>query len=145
MFWSRKYGARRNEVRRNRPDLGGGLFSELKAKGVVGSVGIAAVFALAASAIIMLREDAVPYKPGQYVPQDVISRVDFSFHDAERINELQAQAREAEPRVYKSNGDAWGTLQAALLELPDRVGEKGTTQLPPDLTTALHVTAENDG
>jgi putative nucleotidyltransferase with HDIG domain len=145
MFWSRKYGARRTEVRKNRPDLGGGLFAELKAKGVIGSVMIAAVFALAASAIIMLREDAVPYKPGQYVPQDVISRVDFTFRDQDRVNEVRAQAREAEPRVYSSNGDAWGVLLAALLELPDRVGEKGATQLPPDLMTSLHVTAENDG
>jgi len=82
MFWSRKYGARRTEVRKNRPDRrGADWYAELKAKGVIGSLVVAGVFALAASAIVMLREDAVPYRPGQYVPQDVISRVDFSFSD----------------------------------------------------------------
>ena len=45
MFWSRRYGARRTEVRKNRPDLGGGFYSDLKARGVVGSIGIAAVSA----------------------------------------------------------------------------------------------------
>ena len=84
-FGSRKYGARRNEVRKNRPDLGGSLYSELKARGVVGSVWVAAAFCIVASAIVMLREDSVPYKPGQYVPQDVISRIDFEFVDPELL------------------------------------------------------------
>src|SRR3954471_8024007 len=133
MFWSRKYGARRNEVRRNRPDLGGGLFSELKAKGVVGSVGIAAVFALVASAIMMLREDAVPYKPGQYVPQDVVSRVDFTFTDPDRLARIRTEKRDSEPSVYKPNGDAWADLKAELLELPDRIGDKDAAHLPGNL------------
>ena len=58
MFWSRKYGARRTEVRKNRPDLGSGLYLELKAKGVFGSIGVALAFWLVASAIMMLREEA---------------------------------------------------------------------------------------
>jgi len=53
MFWSRKYGARRTEVRKNRPDLGGGLYSELRARGVIGSVGVAVLFWVAAAAIVM--------------------------------------------------------------------------------------------
>jgi putative nucleotidyltransferase with HDIG domain len=145
MFWSRKYGARRTEVRKNRPDLGGGLYSDLKARGVVGSLGVAVVFALAASAIVMLRDSAVPYKPGQYVPQDVLSRVDFNFTDPERLAKVKQERRESEPHVYKSNGDAWGDLQVALGELPDRVGDKDVSQLPGNLATALQVAPGSDG
>src|SRR5258706_13378259 len=145
MFWSRKYGARRTEVRKNRPDLGGGLYSELKARGVVGSLGVAVVFALAGSAIVMLRDSAVPYKPGQYVTQDVLSRVDFNFTDQERLAKVKQEKRESEPHVYKVNGDVWGELQAALGELPERVGDKDVSQLPGNLATALQVAPGSDG
>src|SRR3954447_16448737 len=140
MFWSRKYGARRTEVRKNRPDRrGADWYAELKAKGVIGSLVVAGVFALVASAIVMLREDAVPYKPGQYVPQDIIGRVDFTFTDAERLAQAQKAMRETEPHVFKATGDAWGDLEARLLELPERVGDRDASQLPPKLTTELQV------
>src|SRR3954469_13615667 len=145
MFWSRKYGARRTEVRKNRPDLGGSLYSDLKARGVIGSLAVAAVFALIASGIVMLRDGAVPYKPGQYVPQDVLSRVDFSFTDPERLAKVRQEKRESQPHVFKANGDAWGDLQAALSELPDRIGDKDVSQLPPNLATALQVAPGSDG
>jgi hypothetical protein len=145
MLWSRKYGARRTEVRKNRPDRGGNVFSELKARGVLGSLGVALAFALVASAIVTLREDAVPYKPGQYVPQDVISRVDFAFRDSERLAKVRQEKRESLPHVYKSTGDAWGALQAALSELPERVGDKDATRLPGNLATRLQVSKESDG
>jgi putative nucleotidyltransferase with HDIG domain len=145
MFWSRKYGARRTEVRKNRPDLGGSLYSDLKARGVIGSLAVAAVFALVASGIVMLRDGAVGYKPGQYVPQDVLSRVDFSFTDPERLAKVKQEKRESEPHVFKANGDAWGDLQAALSELPERVGDKDVSQLPSSLATALQVAPGSDG
>lgn len=145
MFWSRKYGARRTEVRKNRPDLGGSLYSDLKARGVIGSLAVAAVFALVASGIVMLRDGAVGYKPGQYVPQDVLSRVDFSFTDPERLAKVKQEKRESQPHVYKANGDAWGDLQAALSELPERVGDKDVSQLPASLATALQVAPGSDG
>ena len=145
MFWSRKYGARRTEVRKNRPDLGGGLYSELKARGIVGSVWIAAAFCVVASAIVMLREDAVPYKPGQYVPQDVLSRVDFNFADSELLTAAKRERRETEPHVFRSTGDSWGDLRAALLELPDRVADKDSSQLPGNLATLLQVGPGSDG
>jgi putative nucleotidyltransferase with HDIG domain len=145
MFWSRKYGARRTEVRKNRPDLGGGLYSELKARGVIGSLGVAAVFCIAASAIVMLRDSAVAYKPGQYVPQDVLSRVDFTFTDQERLTKIRQEKRESQPHVYKANGKAWDDLQAAMSELPERVGDKDVSQLPGNLATALQVAPGSDG
>jgi putative nucleotidyltransferase with HDIG domain len=145
MFWSRKYGARRTEVRKNRPDLGGNLYTELKARGVVGSIGVAVAFCLVASAIVLLRDSAVPYKPGQYVPQDILSRVDFTFLDPERLTKAKQESREGVPRVYKSNGDAWADLRAALLDLPERVGRKSAAQLPARLATDLQIGPGSDG
>jgi cyclic-di-AMP phosphodiesterase PgpH len=139
MFWSRKYGARRTEVRKNRPDKPGGLWAQLQARGVVGSLSVAAVFCLVASAIVLLREDSVPYRPGQYVPQDVLSRVDFSFTDVDRLTQARKERREGEPRVYKPAGDSWANLETALLELPDRIGDKPVAQLPADLIAALRL------
>lgn len=145
MFWSRKYGARRNEVRKNRPDLGGSLYSELKARGVVGSIWVAAAFCLAASAIVMLREDAVPYKPGQYVSKDIQSSIDFNFTDPDRLAQAREEKRESEPHVYRTAADAWGDLKAALLELPDRVADKTVDQLPGNLATELQMGPGSDG
>ena len=145
MFWSRKYGARRTEVRKNRPDLGGSLYSELKARGVIGSLGVAFVFFIAASAIVTLRDSAVPYKPGQYVPQDVLSRVDFSFTDQSRLTKAKQERRDSEPHVYTAAGDAWGALESAIDELPERVGDKDSSQLPGNLATSLQISSNSDG
>src|SRR3569623_1377095 len=115
MFWSRKYGARRTEVRKKCPERGISLWSDLRAKGVIPSLGVAAVFAVVVSAIVMLREDSVAYKPGQYVPQDILSRVDFDFIDQEKLVQSRKLKRETTPRVYAQQGDAWATLQNALI------------------------------
>jgi putative nucleotidyltransferase with HDIG domain len=146
MFWSRKYGARRTEVRKNRPDVGRSLYVDLRAKGVIGSLGVAALFWLAASGIVMLRDSAVPYKPGQYVPQDILSRVDFTFPDQDRLAQVKREKRASVPQVYKATpGDAWGDLESALDDLPERVGDKDASQLPPALVTALQVAPGSDG
>jgi putative nucleotidyltransferase with HDIG domain len=145
MIWSRRYGARRTEVRKNRPDLGGSFYSELKARGVIGSLGIAGVFCVLATAIVLLRDDAVPYKPGQFVPQDIVSRVDFTSTDQSRLTKTRQERRESEPHVYSPAGDAWGELRAALLELPERVADKDVSQLPGKLATALQVGPGSDG
>jgi putative nucleotidyltransferase with HDIG domain len=79
------------------------------------------------------------------VPQDVLSRVDFSFTDPERLAKVKQEKRESEPHVFKANGDAWGDLQAALSELPERVGDKDVSQLPSSLATALQVAPGSDG
>src|SRR5205823_6638319 len=124
---------------------GGGFYSDLKARGVVGSIGIAAVFFVAATAVVILRDDAVPYKPGQFVPQDVLSRVDFSHPDPERLANARRERRESWPHVYRADGDAWNQLQASLSELPERVGERNSSELPGNLATALQIGPGGDG
>ncbi len=147
MFWSRKYGARRTEVRKKCPDRStAGWISDMRAKGVVGSLAVAAGFVIVVSAIVMLREDSVPYKPGQYVPQDILSRVDFAFRDQEKLIEAKKQKRDSQPRVYsKAPVDSWSALQTALLELPDHIGNSEISQLPGDLRTRLRLDVGNEG
>lgn len=131
-------------MRRKVPERGS-LLSELRARGLTGSLALAGVFALLASAIVMLREESVGYKPGQYVAQDILSRVDFSFRDDEKLTAEKKRMRDAQPRVYKKAADSWETLQQMLLELPDRIGSSDAAQLPLELRERLQIDAGSDG
>src|SRR5688572_14013149 len=117
----------------------------MKTRGITGSLAVALAFCIAACAIVLLREDVVPYRPGQYVPQDVLSRVDFGFTDVERLTQVRKERRESEPRVYRlSSPDAFTKLETALVELPDRIGDKPAAKLPSDLVGALRLEPGSD-
>lgn len=116
MFWLRKQRARREEVRRNRPDLGlpwRNLRDAVSPWAVLTGV----VFWLAISAIMMLRDQVVRYRPGQYVRHDVLSRVAFESRNIELENELKEQARQAAPRVYRRIDAAFAAVEKVLLGL----------------------------
>src|ERR1700677_3341559 len=120
MFGSQKCTARRTAIRENRPDSSVALWNQMKACGGVTSMGIAAVFCILAILILMLREDVVPYRPGQAVPYDVSRRVDFSYKNTGVRSQAQQEARQRTPRIYrttydKTAGDAWQTLQNKML------------------------------
>jgi hypothetical protein len=117
----KKAPARRAEIRKNRPDTPARRWEIMKTSGLPVSIAIAALFFVAATAILMFREEAVPYRPGQYATHDIVSRVTFSFKDKDQLAAVQRAARDATPRVYRANGDVWQKLQDELLALPDRV------------------------
>src|SRR5690349_252066 len=126
MLSTQKSSARRSAIRENRPDTFAAMWTELKNSGAVGSMAIAAIFCLFAFAILSLRQEVLPFRPGQAVPYDVISRVDFSFKDKGILAEKQKEARERTPHIYTANvdkaaGDSWQHLQDELLALPDKV------------------------
>jgi putative nucleotidyltransferase with HDIG domain len=108
-------------------------WDRLNEAGIPASVAIAAVFFLVASAILMLRQEMVPYRPGQAVPSDVLSRLPFSFFDRNLLERRKRDAADAEPRVYTANGNVLTDLHKDLLQLPDRLPEIPTAQLPEDL------------
>jgi hypothetical protein len=81
MFGHGKSRSRRAEIRKNRPDAAWLDWEQLRNSGALASLGIAAVFFLATSAVMMLREQVVPYRPGQWIPHDIVSRVDFSYRN----------------------------------------------------------------
>jgi hypothetical protein len=132
-----KSTSRRAGIREKRPSTLGTRWRDFRAYGGLRGVGIAAAFAALAVLIVMLRDSVVPYRPGQYVPQAILSRVEFTYHDNTKLHEERQKAREAEPRVYKYNEDVWNELQEALLRLPDRIAGHQVSDLPASLQEAL--------
>jgi putative nucleotidyltransferase with HDIG domain len=143
MFGNQKSSARRLAIRENRPDTSAIWLKELKCNGAVPSLGIAIVFWILASAILMMRQEVLPYRIGQTVRYDIMSRVSFDYVDASMRKQKQEEARNAALPVYSSRTDGrtgdnnWQELQDQLLALPDRA--KGLTheQLPADLRDTL--------
>ena len=143
MFDTGKSRSRRAEIRRNRPDAAWLDWENLRSNGVVASVVIAGAFFLVTSAVMMLREQVVPYRPGQWIPHDIVSRVDFSYRNKDRLANMRRDRRDAEPRVYQpldvgqGRLDAWANLRRELTSLPDKVGDRAAADLPPPLSTVL--------
>jgi putative nucleotidyltransferase with HDIG domain len=128
-----KSRSRRVEIRKNRPDAFHLKWDAMRASGVLTSVGIAVSFFVLATAILMMRREVVKYRPQQWIPHDIVSRVDFTYFDARRLADAQTVARETAPRVYVATGDPWEKLRQELLKLPDRVANIPAEQLPADL------------
>src|SRR5206468_12880731 len=131
-MWSVKGHARRTEIRKNRPEAPRLNWEKWKADGVGSSLGIALLFFVVASAILLWRQDVVTFRPGQWIPHDIVARVQFTYHDQNLLAQYQREAREHEPRIYKPNGDVWGELHKALADLPDRVATGTQPELPTD-------------
>ncbi len=137
-----KSSARRALIRESRPDTTAAWWDRQRCNGVFPSIAIAAAFWLLASAILMLREDVLPYRPGQAVRSDVLSRVDFDYADDGVREKRRQQARNETPRVYRSTApadrpddgrpapDAWQPLENRLRSLPDAVAGLTLDQLP---------------
>src|SRR5688572_3569774 len=117
----KKAPARRAEIRKNRPDTPARRWELWKAAGLPVSLSIGAFFFVAATAILMFREEAVPYRPGQFATHDIVSRVNFAFKDKDQLAAVQRAARDQTPRVYRESAEVWEKLQERLLALPDRI------------------------
>jgi putative nucleotidyltransferase with HDIG domain len=131
-YWSRK-NVRREQIHKDRPDSVSRRWDRLRARGVPGSLVVAAGFVIVASLILSLREEVVPYRPGEWVAHDIVSRVNFEFLDRQRLADAQNKARLDTPHVYTQASD-WKSLEQKLIELPDRVASVTTTdELPRDL------------
>jgi putative nucleotidyltransferase with HDIG domain len=120
-----KSKSRRQEIRKNRPDAARFDWQTLKEKGVPQSLALATVFFVLAAAILMLRQDAIPYHAGQPLNYDIHARVQFSFPDKAKLAQLQNEARASEPRVYTPIADAWTDLEQDLLKVPAQMSAPG--------------------
>src|SRR5688500_1455926 len=137
MIGSGKSRSRREEIRKNRPDAARWDLDAMRESGVLHSVAIAAGFFVAAAAILMLRQDVVRYRPDQWIPHDIVSRVDFVYPNKSKQADEERKAREREPRVYRDNGDVWASAEKELLSLPDRLAEGAPEQLPPETANVI--------
>ena len=101
---------------------------KLRAEGGLASIGVAVGFCVLSSLILLMREDVVRYRPGQWVNHDIVSRVDFSYPDEKKLANDRENAKLMTPRVYKiAEEDPWKAAEDDLLSLPDRV--KGGSSL----------------
>ena len=144
-----KSGARRALIREKCPDSSAvAWLDRQRCNGAVPSLLIVVAFWLAASAILMMREDVLPYRPGQTVRNNLFARVDFSLADDGVREKKRQQARADAPRVYRSTAaagpddgrpppDGWQPLEDRLRGLPDAVAGLSLDQLPPDLKDVL--------
>lgn len=105
----------------------------LRARGAMVPLVIAVVFAVVAVAILHLRRNVIAYRPGQYVPRTLHSRVAFTFVDHDLLTKMREDAREQTPWVYRPAADPWGDLKEHLMDLPDRVGGQSLDELPAAL------------
>jgi putative nucleotidyltransferase with HDIG domain len=134
VFWPQKSRSRRAEIRKNRPDTYSQSLTRLQQSGVLPSIGVAAAFCLIVIAILMLREEVVPWRPGQPVPYDIVARVDFTFRDKNRLQDQQRLARERSPRIYRANGvKIWDKLEEDLGSLPEKVSVDNAELLAPEI------------
>ena len=138
-FFTRK-SARRTAIRKDRPDAADprAFMQRMQAEGGLVATWIAFGFFVLASGILMLRENVVPYRPGQWAPHDIVSRVDFTFREQKLLDKAREQAREAQPRVYKAaDTDPWSVVEQRLLTLPDKVAGSTMETLDSELREVL--------
>ena len=110
MSVGQKSTTRRAAIREKCPDSPAASWNKFKGSGAPVSILIAAGFFLGAVAILMLREQVLPYRPGQTVSYDIISRADFTFQEKGLLAQKQIEARERAPRVYRSTWTgSWAT------------------------------------
>ncbi len=137
MLFRKQHSPRRAEIRKNRPDTTTKWIAQLRAEGIVGSLWVAFGFFVLASGLMLMRQQVVPYRPGQWTPVDVLSRVDFKFFDKEELERNREIKRQMQPRIYKTNGDAWADFEQFLSSLPDRVTGSTLGQLSDELQRTL--------
>jgi len=130
--------SRRSAIRDGRHDFEARTGNELPTHDLVPSLAIACGFWLAITCLFLLRKDVVPYRPGEYVPHDIIARVDFNFTDRALYDNLTKQKRESAPRVYRQTAaDPWNKIEDYLLALPDTVQGRSPQELDPPLRDIL--------
>lgn len=134
MPWFHRTSPRRQEIRRNRPDRRSRvIWRRLRADGSLASIGIAAAFCIGASVILMLRQDVIKYRPGQYVAESIHARVGFQVPDNRELTNAQHLARLRTRRVYLPDGDVWTALEDRLRKLPDQMAGRTLDDLPQSL------------
>src|SRR5271156_187117 len=101
MWWFKKAGARRAEIRRNRPDTTVKQVRALLSEGVASQIWIALAFAVGASVILCLHEVVPSYRAGQWTPSDIVARVDFTWRDQAQLEAVRQAKRQEVPHVYR--------------------------------------------
>ena len=130
-----KTRSRRNEIRadvrkRQPAPPHSAVLAALRCEKTLGVLGVAALFVIACSSILMLRPQVVTLRPGQRAFADVTSRVEFSVLDDQQLQRARERARAAEPRVYEAaDVDPFRAVEERLLALPKATQNLSLEQL----------------
>lgn len=138
-MWTQKSRSRRAaDIRKNRPEAPWLDYRRWRDQGMIGPVWVAVAFFVCAASILMWRQEVITYRPGQWIPNDVVARVPFAYQDPQILIDMKKTARDREPLVYRAaDGDVWGDLQKTLSGLPDLAASVGGGEFPPDLRELL--------
>lgn len=129
-----KSRARRAEVRRRLPKWR----DRVDFRNLPASLAIATLFVLLAALIVMFRPDVVAYRPGQWAPSDIVSRVEFKYFDVNEYHRAQSNAHKDEPHVYMIvDPDPLMELETKLLQWPDRVAGLSLSQVDESIRSYL--------
>ncbi len=136
--------ARRLAIREGRPDTSAQWWERQRCAGTFPAVGVAVLFWLLATGVVLWRENVLPYREGQSIRYDVVSRADFQYQDEGVRQRERLLAAENAPHVYRATAAGgpdgtgqWELLRDQLLKLPDDVANRTWEQLSPQMRALL--------
>jgi len=138
MLFGNKSSVRRAAIREKWGSASRPAWRKFQNRDLFPSLVIAGGFWLAITAILLLRQQVVPYWLHQYIPHNIVARVDFNYQDPVRMEWRKREVASAVLPVYRqSPDDPWSRLQSELTALPDRVYDTRSSELPADLKGVL--------
>jgi len=126
----KKTKQRRLEVRKTIPSVGLSIWRRFREGGGIPSVLLVALFYLCVMVMDVWPIDPLPYRVGQYIPNDVYARVSFQVRSQKLLDEAEEKVRQSTPATFTLNTDLVKDIVKTLKELPPRL--KAATR-PADL------------
>ncbi|MDP7163274.1 MAG: HDIG domain-containing protein [Phycisphaerae bacterium] len=142
--FKRKVKQRRLEVRKKISADGPSRWRRFRQSGGVVSALLVGVFYITALIMDVWPVDPRPYRLGQYVPVDILARVNFQVLPQERLEEQVRLARSAAPARFRADEAGIDEIISVLKALPRQLGT--TTQpakLDEDVRKRFALTQEN--
>src|SRR5579871_5340585 len=100
-MWTAKSRSRRADIRKNRPEPSRVWSRVRMSPESQGPFWVAVIFFVCATLILMWRQEVITYRPGQWIPNDIVARVQFTYSDNDILSVMKKNARDREPLVYR--------------------------------------------
>jgi len=126
------FTSRKSAKRRVKPETRQAFWQRMQEDGTAGSLAIAAVFCILATMIFTLREEVPAYRVHDWVPQDIYSRVSFTYLDTDLLTKAREIERERVLPIFDPT-DTWTRLEQRLRELPERLAGRRLEDIAPNI------------
>jgi cyclic-di-AMP phosphodiesterase PgpH len=133
-FRKKRIKHRRLEVRKDISSDSSTLWERFRASGGPVSVLLGLAFWIIACLLDICPLDPLPYRQGQYVPDDIRSRVKFEVRSRTRFEEQVRLAREAVPAIFTADEKRIDAIVSSVASLP---GKLDAATQPSDLDENL--------